>query len=32
MKAVTAADVQRVAKSWFPPGKKNVGVLIPKAP
>jgi len=32
IRAVTAADVQRVAKSWFPPDRKNVGVLLPKQP
>ena len=32
IRAVTAADLQRVAKSWFPPERKNVGVLIPKKP
>jgi len=28
--ALTAADLQRVAKSWFPPDLKNVGTLLPK--
>jgi len=32
IRAVTAADVQRVAGSWFPPDRKNVGVLLPKQP
>ncbi len=32
IRAVTAADVQRVAQSWFPPDRKNVGVLLPKQP
>jgi len=32
IRAVTAADVQRVARSWFPPDRKNVGVLLPKQP
>jgi zinc protease len=32
IRAVTAADVQRVAKSWFPTDRKNVGVLLPKQP
>jgi len=27
---VGAADLQRVAKSWFPPDLKNVGTLLPK--
>jgi zinc protease len=30
IRAVTAADLQRVAKSWFPPDLKNVGTLLPK--
>lgn len=29
IRAVTAADVQRVARAWFPPDRKNVGVLLP---
>jgi zinc protease len=32
MRAVTAADLQRVAKSWFPPALKNAGILVPKKP
>jgi len=32
IRAVTAGDVQRVARSWFPPDRKNVGVLLPKQP
>jgi zinc protease len=32
IRAVTAADVQRVAKSWFPPDRKNIGVLTPRRP
>ena len=32
IRAVTAADVQRVAQGWFPPDRKNVGVLLPKQP
>ncbi len=32
IRAVTAADVQRVARSWFPPDRKNVGILLPKQP
>jgi len=27
---VTAADVQRVARAYFPDDKKNVGVLLPR--
>jgi zinc protease len=30
IRALTAADLQRVAKSWFPPDFKNVGILLPK--
>ena len=30
MLALTAADLQRVAKSWFPPDLKNAGTLLPK--
>ena len=30
IRAVTAADVMRVAHTWFPPDKKNVGILLPK--
>jgi zinc protease len=30
IRGVTAADLQRVAKSWFPPEQKNAGVLFPK--
>jgi len=29
IRAVTAADIQRVARTWFPPDRKNVGVLLP---
>ena len=29
---LTDIDLQRVAKSWFPPDRKNVGVLIPRQP
>jgi len=32
IRAVTAADIQRVARSWFPPDRKNVGILLPKQP
>jgi zinc protease len=32
IRAVTAADVQRVARSWFPPDRKNIGILLPKQP
>jgi zinc protease len=30
IRGVTDADLMRVAKAWFPPDLKNVGVLIPK--
>src|SRR5437899_2889338 len=30
VRAVTAADLVRVAGSWFPEDKKNVGILLPK--
>jgi zinc protease len=30
LRAVTAADVQRVARAYFPEDKKNVGILVPK--
>jgi zinc protease len=30
MRAVTAADVQRVARAYFPEDRKNVGVLLPR--
>jgi zinc protease len=30
IRALTAADLQRVAKSWFPPDLKNVGILLPR--
>jgi zinc protease len=29
VRAVTAADIQRVARAWFPPDKKTTGVLLP---
>jgi zinc protease len=29
IRAVTAPDILRVAKAWFPAEKKNVGVLVP---
>jgi zinc protease len=32
IRAVTAADVQRVAQRYFPADKKNVAVLLPLAP
>jgi zinc protease len=32
IRAVTAADIQRVARSWFPPDRKTVGILLPKQP
>ena len=30
IRAVTAADLTRVARAWFEPDKKSVGVLLPK--
>ena len=30
IRAVTAADLQRVASAYFPDDRKNVGVLLPK--
>jgi zinc protease len=30
LRAVTAADVMRVATTWFDPGRKNVGFLLPR--
>ena len=30
LRAVTAADVQRVARAYFPDDRKNVGVLVPR--
>jgi zinc protease len=30
VRAVTAADIQRVARAYFPDDKKNVGVLLPR--
>jgi zinc protease len=30
IRAVTAADITRVARAWFPEDKKNVGVLVPR--
>ena len=32
IRAVTAADVQRVARAYFPPERKTVGVLVPASP
>lgn len=32
LRALTAADLQRVAKSWFPADRKNAGILLPKKP
>ena len=32
IRAVTAADIQRVARAYFPSDKKNVGVLLPAEP
>jgi zinc protease len=31
IRAVTAADLTRVARAWFPQDKKSVGVLLPKS-
>jgi zinc protease len=31
IRAVTAADLTRVARTWFPQDKKSVGVLLPKS-
>ena len=30
IRAVSAADLQRVARTWFSDDKKNVGILLPK--
>jgi zinc protease len=30
LRAVTAGDVMRVATTWFDPGRKNVGFLLPR--
>jgi zinc protease len=30
IRAVTAADLTRVANAWFAPDRKTVGVLLPK--
>ena len=30
LRAVTAADVLRVAATWFDPDRKNVGILLPR--
>jgi zinc protease len=30
IRAITAADVQRVARAYFPSDRKNVGVLLPR--
>ena len=32
IRSLTAADLQRVAKAWFPPDQKNAGVLFPRQP
>jgi zinc protease len=29
LRAVTAADIQRVARAWFAPDRKTVGILLP---
>jgi zinc protease len=31
IRAVTAADLTRVARTWFAPDRKSVGVLLPKS-
>jgi len=31
IRALTAADLTRVARTWFAPDKKSVGVLLPKS-
>jgi len=31
IRAVTAADLTRVARTWFVPERKSVGVLVPKS-
>jgi zinc protease len=31
IRAVTAADLTRVARAWFAPDRKSVGVLLPKS-
>ena len=31
VRAVTASDLTRVARTWFDPDKKSVGVLLPKS-
>ena len=30
IRALTADDLQRVARTWFPPDRKSAGVLLPK--
>jgi zinc protease len=30
LRAVTAADVMRVARTWFPEDRRNVGILVPR--
>jgi len=30
VRAVTAADLQRVARTYFAPQHKNVGILLPR--
>ncbi|MBI4246564.1 MAG: insulinase family protein [Candidatus Rokubacteria bacterium] len=29
IRAVTASDIQRVARAWFPPDRRNAGILLP---
>ena len=31
IRAITAADLTRVARAWFAPDRKSVGVLVPKS-
>jgi zinc protease len=31
IRAVTAADLTRAARTWFPPERKSVGILLPKS-
>jgi zinc protease len=31
IRAVTAADLQRVARAYFPPDRKTVGILLPES-
>ena len=31
IRAVTAADIQRVARAYFPPDRKTTGILLPES-